>query len=173
MADLILAIWILSNPVSEDLTIGHLELNAPGKAWVNRIRKQIDMPRDCALVTAYIADYYAPPEIMSDKEANPLNNLGAPWIFSLVIGVVRHLHLPLREVWTMGMGQLLWYRAALMELDDPTKRIIDDTLRAEMKKAREPQVLYKMEPGETIEVFAARVGLDPTTAAMLLHQGGR
>lgn len=173
VADLLLAVWILSNPVSEDLTIGHLELGAAGKTWVNRIRKQIDMPRDCGLVTAYMADYYAPPEIMADKEANPLNNLGAPWIFSLVISVVRHLNLPLREVWTMGVGQLLWYRAALMELDDPGKRIVNDELRAEMEKARQPQVRYTMEPGETIEAFAARVGLDVATAAMLLHQGGR
>lgn len=172
--DLLLCVWILSNPIPEDLTIGNLELGAAGKTWVKSVTKTIDMKRDCGLVMTYFSDYHSPPEIMADKELNPnpLSALGAPWMVSTVIGVCRHLHLPLRTAWTMGVGQLLWYRAALMEMDDPEKRIVSLALREEMKAAAQPQTVYKMEPGETLDTFAARVHLSPEVAAMLLHQGG-
>lgn len=173
--DLLLCVWILSNPIPEDLTIGNLELSPAGQTWVKSVAKKVDMPRDCGAVTAYFSDYYSAPEIMADKAVNPnpLSSLGAPWMLSIVISVCRHLHLPLRSAWTMGIGQLLWYRAALMELDDPEKRIVSQALREEMAAASKPQVVFKMEPGETLETFAARVGLPVETAAMMLHQGGQ
>lgn len=173
VSDLLLAIWILSNPIPEDLTIGNLELNAAGKTWVKSITRQIDLARDCKLIALYIADYYSAPEMMSDKSDNPLQALGAPWLLSMVVSVCRHLHFPLRLAWTMGIGQLLWYRASLMEMDDPEKRIVSPDLRQEMEQAIKPQVVMKMEPGETIQQFAERVGLPVETAAMLLHQGGK
>lgn len=173
VSDLLLAIWILSNPIPEDLTIGNLELNAAGKTWVKSITRQIDLERDCKLIALYIADYYSAPEMMADKSDNPLQALGAPWLLSMVVSVCRHLHFPLRLAWTMGIGQLLWYRASIMEMDDPEKRIVSPDLRQEMEQVSKPQVVMKMEPGETIQQFAERVGLPIETAAMMLHQGGK
>lgn len=171
VADLLLAVWILSNPIAPDLTIGHLELSFAGRAWVDRIRGEIEMPRDCGLMETYIADFHAPPEMMGGKPSTPITALGAPWIFSVVIGVVKQMHLPLREAWTMGLGQLLWYRAALVEMEDPETRIVSDDMRAQLAAAAKPQEVFAMQPGETIDDFAARMNLDPATAAMLLHQG--
>lgn len=175
VADLLLAVWILSNPIAEDLTIGHLELGYSGKTWVTSVTKQLDMARDCGLVTDHFKDYYSAPEVMIDKpsETNPLTGAGAPWIFSIVVTVCRQLHVPLRTAWTMGVGQLLWYRATLMEQDDPDRRIVSQALREEMARAAQPQQVFKLEPGETIESFSERTGIDKDTAAMMLHQGGR
>lgn len=170
-SELILAVWLLSNPVPDDLTIGHLELTPAGETWLADIGPTIDMRRDCDLLQAYIADYYSVPEIISDKLSNPLTDLGAPWMLSTVINVCSKLHLPLRTAWTMGIGQLIWYRSAIAEMENPEVRIMGEAMRAEIAAARAPQVIYKMEVGETIEVFAARVNLPVEVAALMLHQG--
>lgn len=171
-SDLILAVWLLSNPIPEDLTIGNLELGTAGEAWLARVGPAIDLRRDCDLIQAHFADYYSLPEVMTDVAKNPLTDLGAPWMLSTVISVCTKLHLPLRAAWTMGIGQLLWYRAGLAEMENPDMRIVGQAMRDEMDKARQPQVVFRMEPGETLADFAKRTGLDELTAATLLHQGG-
>ena len=169
VTQLLQAIWILSNPHAEDCTIEHIDSSPASQEWVRTLEGKVDLVRDCAAIENYIKDYYSLPELISQPEASPMDLLGAPWMLSSVIKVCRALHVPLREAWTMGIGQLLWYRAAVEEIDDANSRIIGPLLRAEMDRSAAAAKVFKMNPGETLADFAARAGLAEEDAAILLH----
>lgn len=169
--DLVLVVWILSNPVAQDLTISHMELDAAGETWLKEIGPTIDMERDVAAVSAYMNDYYSAPEIMAGVDKKTPDELGAPWILSAVIGIVSKLHISLYAAWTMGIGQLMWYRGAIFEMEVPDLRIINDELRARLKEVEKGPVIFQLEPGEDMPAFAKRVGISEWEAANLLAQG--
>lgn len=173
IADLVLAVWILSNSIPEDLCIGNLELGDAGKQWLESIRGEIDPVRDCAAVETYIKDYYSLPEIMAQIAKNPITATGAPWMLSTVISVCHYIHISERRAWTMGIGQLIWYRASISELENPDARIVSPELREHMNANAKGPKVFQMQPGETLAEFAARVGISEQQAAFMLHNGGK
>lgn len=180
LSHLILAVWILSNPHESDLTVGNLELNAEGQKWLDSLsakprwwqrkksRLSIDMDRDTKAVVAYMADYYSLPEMYRHSASTPITALGSPWMLSTVVYVASKLHLPLREAWTMGIGQLFWYRCSIEE-QETESRVISPERRAEMEKAGENSKSFTLGIGETLAEFSRRTGISEGDAAVLLH----
>lgn len=168
VAHLILAVWILSNPHADDLTVGHLELSEDGKKWLASLEGKIDLDRDCKAVVAYMADYYSLPQMFRQVAATPVTALGSPWMLSTVVTVAAKLHLPLREAWTMGIGQLFWYRASIEEHESDA-RIISPAMREEMSKAEGASKSFTLGIGETLQEFSKRTGIPEYDAAVLLH----
>src|SRR5580693_5008109 len=166
--DLVIAVWLLSNDPPADLTVHHLELDEEGRAWLSGLTGKIEMERDCRAVLSYMADYYALPEMFRQTASNPITALGAPWMLATVVYVAGKLHLSLREAWTMGIGQLFWYRASIEE-QETEHRIISPEMREEMKKAETNSRSFKMEIGESLADFSKRVGIPEADAAVLLH----
>lgn len=167
--DLLLAIWLLSNDHPSDLTVSNLELDSAGKEWLDGLTGQIDMERDVASVIKYMADYYSMPKMFRNVAERPMTPLGCPWMLSTVVTVVAKLHIPLRDAWLMGIGQLLWYRCSIEEQESPDSRVIGAELSKEMEKAETAAKVFTLNPGETIAEFSARTGIDEETAKNLLH----
>jgi hypothetical protein len=155
-ADLILAVWILSNPHPADGSLGNLE---PPADWVQSLAGTVDLKAECDRLVKYIEDYYSLPEIMRDVADNPMTPYGCPWMLGKVVTVARHLHVPLREAWTMPIGPLIWYCAALEEMTIEGSRVVGPDLRADMQAAKTAFKKMGREPDETDEAYAARVGV--------------
>jgi hypothetical protein len=170
--DLFFAVWLLSNPHSETLSIENLELGEEGEKWVASVMPNLDLERDAALVTRYIRDYFSPPEVLREIKTNPLSALGCPWLLTTVVSVCRNLHIPLREAWTMGIGQLLWYRCSIEE-QDTDSRVISPEMRKLMAQAEQGAKVHAMIPGESLACYCARTGIPEADAAFLLHQNTR
>ena len=169
MEDLVLAVWLLSHEAPADLTVSHLELDATGRHWLKKLMAAgVDLQAETDRLLSYLKDYYSPPEMMRDQLQNS-QPLGSPWMLTLVVVVCGKLGISLREAWTMGIGQLIWYRSSIEE-QETESRIVGPELREQMDRAREGPAVLKLEPGESIEDFAARGGLSVGDAAMLLHQ---
>ena len=166
--DLAIALWICSNPTPDDLSIGNLELGPEGEVWFSGIIKDVNLVRDTLLFARYVKDYFSLPEIMSEVAKRPITELGAPWMLSTVCMVCNRLNLSLRDAWTMGIGQLIWYRAGITELETDS-RIVSPELRDEMAKAKTGSKKFAMEPGETLDQFSERIGISAQEAAILLH----
>lgn len=169
--DLLLGVWILSHDHPRSCSIENLELGDEGRRWVKKIKRKIDLQADVSKVGAYIEDYYAVPEMMREHIEEPMLPYGTPWILSNVLAVVKNLHVPLYEAWTMEAGKLLWYCCALEEATDPNSRIIGKELRDQMELARKNGVQeFKIEPGESLADLAKRVGCTEEEAAFLRDQ---
>ena len=166
--DLAIALWICSNPTPDDLSIGNLELGPEGEVWFSGIIKDVNLVRDTLLFARYVKDYFSLPEIMSEVAKSPITELGAPWMLSTICMVCNRLNLSLRDAWTMGIGQLIWYRAGITELETDS-RIVSPELRDEMAKAKTGSKKFAMEPGETLDQFSERIGFSAQEAAILLH----
>lgn len=171
LSDLLLAVWILSNDHPRDCTVGTLELNADGKAWVASLEGKIDLERDCEAVGTFFKDYFSLPEMMRTVADNPLTPAGAPWMLRHVLMVVRQLHIPLYEAWTMGIGQLIWYCCAIEEMDNEDSRIVGPSMRAQLAAAKDSFQVLKPENGETEQQFADRIGLPLADVQIMLAQG--
>ncbi len=169
ISDLLLAIWILSNPHPRDCTIDHLELDDAGKAWVDSLAGQIDMERDCALVVTYFEDYWSLPEMMRTIADQAMTPYGCPWMLSRVISASRVLHIPIFDAWTMGIGQLLWYCCAIEEMDSNDSRIVSTDMRKLLDAAKSAFSLTHRKDDETHEQFAERLGLSADTLKVLLR----
>lgn len=172
VADLILAVWLLSNPPADDLQVHHLELDDAGREWLKSLAGQIDLERDCKAVSDYMADFYSPPEMMRNVATNALTAMGAPWMLGIVVTVCGKLGVSLRDAWLMPIGNLLWYRCSIEE-QETESRIISPDLRAELDRAKNNGKIMQMEPGELLADFAKRTGIPEATAAILLHNQSR
>lgn len=170
LKDLIAAVWILSNPHAETLTVENLELGEAGQKWLAEVMPAINMERDVKAVLQYIHDYFSPPEVLRHLKSTPVSGLGAPWILTTVVSVCRALNIPLREAWTMGIGQLLWYRCSIDEQDSPDSRIIGPEMRALMAQAEASSKVHEIKPGESLSAFSGRTGIPEADAAFLLHR---
>lgn len=159
VADLLLAIWILSNDHPKDCTIANLELNDDGQKWMKAIAGTIDMERDCPVIVSHFKDYWSLPEMMRTIAENPLTPTGSPWMLSRVIMVCRTLHVPLYEAWTMGIGQLIWYCCSIEEQDNSDSRIVGPSMREQLELAKDAYKIHTPAEGESEEAFAKRLGL--------------
>jgi hypothetical protein len=167
--DLLIAVWICSNPHADTLTVENLELGNEGQKWLAAIMPSVDMERDVKSMLQYVHDYFSPPELLRHLKSSPVTGLGAPWILTTVVSVCRTLHIPLREAWTMGIGQLLWYRCSIEEQDSPDSRIIGPEMRALMAQAEQGSKVHELKPGESLDDFCARTGISSSDAAIFLH----
>ena len=172
IADLVLAVWILSNPHNPDCTVSHLELDADGEAWLDKITPTIDMKEDCARMQKYIEDYWSLPEMMRTIAENPLTPYGCPWMMSRVITVCRAIGVSWFEGWTMGIGQLIWICCSIEEMDNSDSRIVSPEIRAMLDAAKNSHKVYTQKAGESDEDFAARIGI-PVENARILMRGRR
>src|SRR5579871_4004038 len=182
--DLLLAVWILSHDHPRTCSIEHLELDAAGRQWVREVtrrrwwevvlfrrpRRLLDLVRDVAKVGAYIDDYYAVPEMFREDAQEEFLPYGTPWILSNVLAVVKNLHVPVYDAWTMEVGKLLWYCCALEEATSDKSRIIGQELREQLNLAEKGGASFKVEPGESLADLAKRVGCTEAEAEFLREQ---
>lgn len=157
--DLILFIWVVSNDHPKDGSVGSLELDDAGKKWLEAIKGQVDMDRDCAAVGTFFKDYWSVPEMMRDVAENPLTPYGAPWMMRHVIMAARYLRVSLYEAWTMPIGQLIWYCCAIEESEASGSRIVGMSMREKLEEAKKSYQIVKPESGESEEAFCARIGV--------------
>ena len=166
--DLCMLVWILSNPHAKDCTISNIEPRAPAcVAWLDSVAKgSWSMEEECRRVQVYMSDYYALPEMMRDQSKDPQTPLGCPWMLSTVVSVCRTLHVPLYDAWTMGIGQLMWYRCSIEEMDSDS-RVVGPELRKDMDRATHAVTVYERLTGESDSAFADRLGISAIEVQIL------
>ena len=169
LKDLLICVWILSSPHARDCTVSNLE---PSAEWIKEATASVDMVRDCSAVAAYMRDYYSLPEVMRTIADRPVTPLGCPWMLSTVVTITRSLHIPLYEAWTMGIGQLLWYRASLEELESEDSRVVDTSMRSKLEAAKQSFNLMERLPSESDAEFAARTGLSINEVTFFSSKNG-
>jgi hypothetical protein len=82
--------------------------------WVLRCR-QMNLKEQCQRFVTYIDDYNSPPDLWHDSADAGDGQLRAPWVLANATFLIRHTTFNPREVWTMPLGQALWYAATLSE----------------------------------------------------------
>jgi len=165
---LLLAVWILSNPHPEDGSLGNLE---PSEDWIKSLAGTVNLEKECGRMVAYIEDYHSLPEVMRDIAEKPRTPSGCPWMLSKVITICRYLHVPLRDAWLMPIGQLVWYCAALEEMQNEGTQIVGAELRADMEKAKTAFKIMARQDGESDQAYAARLGVSAAQLSVMLTTG--
>ena len=105
----------------------------PDHAWFKEasehaIHEPETLTRAWTLLKAHFKDYYSPPEVMTAVAEEQTTPLGTLWIVSVVMSFWKKGTVSLREVWLMPIGELLWYSAALSELESDTTRVVTEEL---------------------------------------------
>tara|TARA_R100000027_G_scaffold54802_4_gene43943 strand:+ start:33065 stop:33607 length:543 start_codon:yes stop_codon:yes gene_type:complete len=79
---------------------------------------------------AYIEDHLVYPEVWQDAEAS--GQVNAPWLLAKATFLLMQTSLTKEDVWTMPIGQALWYAAAASEqlggaqlLSEEERKIVD------------------------------------------------
>nr|DAF31955.1 MAG TPA: hypothetical protein [Caudoviricetes sp.] len=90
--------------------------------------------RNATRFLSYLGDYVSIPEIWDNGESGV--NLNTPWILSRAAMLLAKTSMSRDEIWTMPIGELLWYCAALGEQDgviqiqsDDEKSAIDEAIK--------------------------------------------
>jgi hypothetical protein len=86
------------------------------KKWRKICAHEDALREQCQRFVNYIDDYNSPPEVWYDESDSPEDGkMQAPWILGNVVFLIRHTSFTPQQVWTMPIGQALWYCVTLSE----------------------------------------------------------
>ena len=92
-------------------------------SWWKRLRrilwtrkcKRLNFREECQKFVTYIDDYYSPPSTWLDDGDSGDGKLGAPWVLCNATFLMRNTTMSEERVWSMPLGQALWYAATISE----------------------------------------------------------
>lgn len=83
--------------------------------WRRKCRTEEAFRVECQKFVDYIDDYNSPPSIWhTDADAGD-GKLQAPWVLANAVFIIRNTTFTPAQVWSMPLGQALWYAATLSE----------------------------------------------------------
>jgi hypothetical protein len=128
--DLVLAVIICSTPFDSFVEATRVSFGLKRIArefWLRRCRK-MPLQLEVDKFLAYMRDFYAPPVMWTDRDS--VSKIGAPWPLACAVNLLRNTNLPKTEIWTMPLGEAIWYSAAVNEQIGPAQIVSSDEVEA-------------------------------------------